>query len=318
LLLPMMIALALGSGLLGIMQSIAGADNALYFYNITNKGVPVGAFANRNHQAILLAMAFPMLAVYASAHVDSKTQSRFRKWIAISSGAVLVPLILVTGSRTGLLVGAIGIIGAAWLYQPPKRKASSRPTGFRTINFRIFAAIAGVVALGGLTLLMSRAAAIQRFVTADELSESRSGFWNVGLQLFWDNLPLGSGPGSFAKIYASAEPAALLDSTYLNHAHNDLLELAISYGLPGLAMLAIIAALALVFFGKLLQTKGQPGWTFRTLGFLLLFIAAIGSAIDYPLRTPLIASLMVIALYWCFPVRSHISKNRPPVPKRVE
>ena len=57
-LLPFCIALGMVSALLGLLPSIGGPNGSLYFYRVTNNGSAVGIFANRNHQAVYLAMLF--------------------------------------------------------------------------------------------------------------------------------------------------------------------------------------------------------------------------------------------------------------------
>ena len=43
--------------------------------------------------------------------------------------------------------------------------------------------------------------------------------------------------GFLCGSFQIAEPARLLDSTYLNHAHNDWIEIAVTFGVPGLLLL---------------------------------------------------------------------------------
>ena len=57
-LLPIVIGLGLISGLVGLLQVIGDPSGPLYLYMVTNNGSAAGLFANRNHQAILLAMLF--------------------------------------------------------------------------------------------------------------------------------------------------------------------------------------------------------------------------------------------------------------------
>ena len=91
------------SGLFGLFQAIGDPKGPLYFYRITNNGSAVGLFANRNHAAVMLACMGPMLAVYATALKGTDAQLRRRRLISAAIAIVLVPLILVTGSRSGLI-----------------------------------------------------------------------------------------------------------------------------------------------------------------------------------------------------------------------
>ena len=112
-LLPFCIALGMVSALLGLLQSIGGPNGSLYFYRVTNNGSAVGIFANRNHQAVYLATLFPMLAVYyVTADRKNPKIRKFRLWLATTGSIVLIPLILITGSRGGLLAALLGMLAA--------------------------------------------------------------------------------------------------------------------------------------------------------------------------------------------------------------
>ncbi len=122
-LLPVIIGIGLVTGLVGLIQAASGAGN---LYRISNEGSAVGLFANRNHQAVFLASMFPMLAVYACAGVKSVDQSKFRLWLAIAAGLVLIPLLLATGSRAGLITGLIGCLSVPLIYRTPQTLISTK------------------------------------------------------------------------------------------------------------------------------------------------------------------------------------------------
>ena len=49
----------------------------------------------------------------------------------------------------------------------------------------------------------------------------------------------GSGLGTFEKVYRMAEDPAKVDRYYVNHAHDDYLELAVETGLPGIILMLL-------------------------------------------------------------------------------
>ena len=294
-LLPVLIALLLASGLLGLLQVIGDAQSPFYTYRITNNGSAVGLLANRNHQAVLLAMLFPMLAVYAAIGRRRANQQTYGVYFAIFAALVLIPLILVTGSRAGLVLGAFAIISAFMLYRKPG-----------SIGWRIWLSGTAVVTLGLLTALLSRAEALQRLVDTEELDGSRAQFWKPLIDLSGSYFPVGYGPGGFAENYAMVEPKRLLDSTYLNRAHNDWLELYASFGLAGL-LVAVASLVMLLWFCRwtIAYRKDQTREAmFARLGMLMLAIMAMASVVDYPLRTPIFSALFVIACVWAAGART--------------
>ncbi len=297
-LLPALLILGFASGLVGFLQILGSSEGSLYFYSITNNGSAVGFFANRNHQAVLLAMLFPMLAVFASTGIKSPEQAAFRRWIALAGGIFLVPLILVTGSRAGLIVGTISIAAAFWIYRKPEGLAPAKRKTHR-IDWRIPAAAGGVLVLGAVTLLMSRAEAINRLLDNGNPQDDRLVFWRPIADMAMHNLPFGTGPGTIAEAYARIEPLALLDSTYLNRAHNDWLEVFANFGLLGALLLVVAVAIVIVRGWAVARDASKSRrLLYAKMGFAMIVAAALGSIGDYPLRTPIMASIFVIAAIW--------------------
>lgn len=299
-LLPLLIALAGLSGFIGLLQSIGDPQGALYFYRITNNGSAVGLFANRNHAATLLACLFPMLAVFASTAKGASDEVRLRQLVSIAIAIVLVPLILVTGSRSGLVGALIGLAAAGLLYR--------RPTDIRTVRrgaqsrvkpAHLLAALA-VTCLGFLTYYFSRAQAIERLFAEASGEDSRTDFWVVSLDLFWKYFPWGSGSGSFVEAFQIIEPIYLLDATYLNRAHNDWVETAVTFGLPGvIALAAAVFAFVWRSFNLWRHADGSRRYVaFGRLASVVIAMLAIASISDYPLRTPIMMGVFAIFALW--------------------
>jgi O-antigen ligase len=298
LLLPAFITLGLASGILGMLQVVGAPDGPLYLYKITNGDSAVGLFSNRNHQAVFLACLFPMLAVFASAGIKTVEQSRTRIGIAIAVGIVLVPLLLVTGSRGGLLAGVLGLLSIPALYRRPvitrpvKRKTRNRMTAFVAGGF-------AVVTLGVLTVLFARAKAIERFASA-HTTDDRLDMWVPITRMVWKYFPFGSGIGSFVEVYQIDEPAEILSLQYANHAHNDWLEILMTAGAPGVALFGIAAICWASSTFRALRSNPTDSRDFRfvRLGSTLLLLLAVASIADYPVRVPSMTCLTVIAAVW--------------------
>jgi O-antigen ligase len=291
------------TGLVGMLQVLGAGDGPLYFYNVTNNGLAVGLFANRNHQGIFLACLFPVLAVFACAGIKTEEQGRFRLGLAIAASVVLVPLLLVTGSRAGLILGVVGLLSVPLLYRKSELLRSKKAK-VRRFNLPVVAGAVLVMALGALTMLMSRAEALQRLLASDK-SDDRLLVWPYIAEIAWKYFPVGSGIGSFIEVYRIDEPYALLSPIYTNHAHNDWLELYMTAGLAGLALLAVV----IFAFAKATHRawRSAPAKSretmFARLGSILLVMIALGSIGDYPLRTPSLACIWVIAALWLSPAR---------------
>lgn len=310
LLLPTLILFGLASGMLGLLQVIGNPQGPLYFYSITNPGEAVGLFANRNHQAVLLACIFPMLSSFLSMPSASKEQRTLKVVGAVLTGAALVPLILVTGSRSGLIAGLLGLILAVVFYSKPKStKADERKSTILSNNYLLVSA--GVVSLVAVTLFMARAVAFQRTFNSDQSEELRWSVWPHILEFAKAYFPLGGGMGSFLEAYRLHEPKTLLAPLYFNHAHNDLLEFFVEAGAFG--VLVVLVAVFAFFRGAVILYNWREwkkrGHILGRLGIALTILLAAASLVDYPIRTPILSALFAVAAIWWERAKNEAAKT---------
>lgn len=311
-LLPVLLGLGLFSALLAVLQLIGDPDGQIYFYRITNNGFAVGLFANRNHQAVFLATLPAMALVWAtlrSSAVQADGRPAALYWACVVGGIVLLtPLILITGSRSGLLVSLFGFVAVpailwGWLQTTSREAGSSAPNRMRWFG----GAAVLLLLIGGLVLLtviLGRGLAIERLLGSDanDMRFHLLGTLFPMIRLYW---PWGSGFGSFAEVYRVHEPRALLAPTYVNHAHDDWLELVLTGGLPAVVLALLAALWFLRQFGRLLRPAGENRniVLIGRLGLLILFMLVLASVGDYPLRVPSLGCLAIVALLWMSPGR---------------
>lgn len=300
--LPLVLLALIGlSAAVGVAQILGPSGGPLYLYRITAPGSAVGLFANPNHQAAALACALPLLG-YFSAREHGFGTPAFRIAVAAASAVLIIPLLIVTGSRAGLGVGAVGLIGGLWVARSSLIGATAMPSRHvaRPRSRPIGLLLAGVVGVGALAVLLwSQRDSIDRIFAASSPDELRVRLIGRLTARAIDYLPVGSGFGTFEKVWRIDEPLALLSRAYLNHAHNDLAELAVEGGLPAVALL--IAALALVALGLF-----RAGWSGRPTpavlraraGGVMLAVLGLASLVDYPLRTPTGMMLAALAFAW--------------------
>jgi hypothetical protein len=286
------------SGIIGVLQLAASASGPLYFYSITNNGSAVGLFANRNHAAVLLACLFPMLAALATQGRTTNSRDRnTSNLIAVALSVSLIPLILVTGSRSGMLAAIIGLFGGMLLYisRAPSRRGSAA-----TMSAVLIVVAVLVLCLVSATLYYSRAEAIERLFGEATLTNGRSDFWKSSLPLFWRYFPLGFGPGLFVPVFQEIEPTTRLGGVYLNRLHNDWLETALTFGVPGVVLM--LAATIYYFHRTFILWMGMDGArsavALGRMASVIMAILAIASVSDYPLRTPAMAGFAALVLVW--------------------
>lgn len=295
LLLPAILIGVAASAVIGLVQ-ITSHD--LYFYRITNAGYPVGIFANRNHQAALVAMALPMLGVFARKPGTSERMARLRTGLAATAGIALLPFILANGSRAGLGLAIVGLAAGAALYFFRDRNSTLRISklGVAATASTVLVALALVVGAA----LYSRNDAITRISSAQMGADERFRFIPEMSRMAADFFPVGSGFGSFDSVFRSYEPSEALEHTYFNHAHNDALELAIESGAFGFLVLTAFLgwwASRTAHYWRDLPRDGRAR-RFGRLGSVMIGMLFAASLVDYPLRTPILSTLFFIAACW--------------------
>ena len=288
------IAITFASAIMGLVQIGSGMSGPAYIYAVSSEGLPVGLLANRNHQAALLAIALPMLGIWTRFDARSRQWNQARMLIAGALAILFLAMILVTGSRAGLVLGAIGLLAGIALGPKPKMLRRRRSAMLGAIG-----AVAVAVVLIGIVLSSGRALSIQRLLTAGgTASEQRIDALPTLLHMTRTFLPFGTGFGSFDPVFRMFEPDAALHSHYFNHAHNDVIELVLTGGIP--ALLVVVAALAwlaraslrIAAAGWTLDRDGRLGW----VGIVSCLMLLAGSVADYPLRTPLLSAILAFAV----------------------
>lgn len=278
------------STLLGLLQATrAGINNPFINAGINEIS---GPFANRNHFALLLAIGCSTAPVWAL--------QGSRNWggrLAIGAGLVLlfVLAIFATGSRAGLLVGAVGILLGmvmAWLRS---RRALRR-------RARWIAPVAGAgvltvaLAVVALSIMAGRATSVDRLLGQQVEQDLRARALPTVLSMVREYFPVGSGLGGFDPVFRIHEPLALLSPLYFNHAHNDFLEVVLDAGIAGLAVMII--AIGWWSWKSLQAWRRGPDGMLAQLGSTVLALVMIASVFDYPARTPLIMAIIIIAAVW--------------------
>lgn len=292
-----LVGIAIGSALLGLVQIAAGGQGPAYFFRNTSFGLPVGLFANRNHQAVLLALAVPLLWFWARRAIRPAPVLRFS--IAIGASLLFVPMILMTGSRAGMAGLGAALLLTPWLARLRVPREMAR--GQRRL---LFAALAvGVLLIGTLiayTVIAGQALSFNRLSDMDGLSgEKRVQALPILLRMLADFFPFGLGHGAFEPAFRWYEPDGLLMATYFNRAHNDPLEVALSGGLPAIAVMgALLVWLATRLFSAWRGGGSDSVNALARLGGVMAVGWLLASIADYPLRTPLAGVWFVLCCLW--------------------
>lgn len=255
-----------------------------------------GVFANRNHFALLLAIGCVLAPVWVFADVDPVALG-WRGPLAGGLVALFVLLIIVSGSRAGLILGLMGSVAGLALVSGRLRGALRGYPRWVFIAL-IVVLLVTVVSVVLVSLGAGRSLGIDRALGSELADGVRSGSAPVVRAMVWEYFPVGIGAGGFDPLFRAHEPLALLSAYYLNHAHNDFVELVLEHGVAGVVMLLV----AVASWGRL-SVRGwrHPGdpeaLLVRATSVVLLMIGA-ASTVDYPGRTPIFMALLVIFGCW--------------------
>lgn len=285
------VGIAVASAVLGVVQVVGDPDGPYYLYAVTNPGLPVGLFSNRNHEAVFLATILPILAAWAALLPSDRT--RLGLMIAAGVGLFLLAMILVTGSRAGTAMALVGIFGA-FLIRPVARGGEGR---LRRAWHLVWLAPLLLVAL---SWYQGRFTALDRLVATQEAADLRVSHTPLVLDITQSFMPFGAGFGSFDPVFRKFEADGMLTLRYFNHAHNDLLELGLTGGIPALLVLLAFLIWAGRRMFRIWTTQRGERRAFplqRAASFAMLIMLA-ASLVDYPLRTPLLSAFAALLCGW--------------------
>jgi len=275
------------SAVVGGLQVAGGPESPLRFYAVTNPNPAVGFFANRNHLASLLVCLVPFAAIQIIESLGRRPVAGVK--LALMLGIVGLAIVgaAMTQSRAAILLLALAIPGSlalAW-------RAGLVRDHRRIAIGLVVLGLAGAAALSPLAF----AGALDRF-DGGVSGDLRFKAAKVTAGAIVTYAPVGSGLGTFVPAYMAAEPPSSLESTYINHAHNDWLEVLLEGGLPALAVLVAF----LIWYGRAALRAWRPGRNsggpMARAASLVIALLLVHSLVDYPLRTP---AMMCVFAFAC-------------------
>ena len=278
---------AIGGVILGALQ-VSGSGNIAnspwYLYPEASYGLATGFFANANHMANLLVCTLPFLAAMLASG-----RERLGQWstaLTVAAGAAAILMIAGVVLSRSLAVGAL---------MAPVLAACAVILFPRCSTWRTWGAIAVLGFLVAIAALATASVPIGEFGTDAQSSvESRREMLVTSGRAVRDFFPFGSGLGSFRSVYQLYEDPSRVNGTYVPHAHNDYVELALETGLPG--GLLIIAFLAWWGRAALRAWRYEDAGAFARAASLASGAILLHTVVDFPLRTAAIGALFAMCL----------------------
>lgn len=287
------LAVVLLAILVGIAQVPGGATHVLHFYDISSIDGALGFFPNRNHMATLMLCTLPLAA--AGALVWFRESGDGARGLAIG-GAVLFGLAIVglvaTSARAGLVLAVPVLIGCILLARITRGRSGGR--GVRPLLLWAAIALALAAIIAGLAYSSIGTRLTTRVQTQGIVDSDRLEFARLTLKATPRFLPFGSGPATFRPVYAMIEPLDDLRPYYINHTHDDYLEILLEFGVPG--ALLLLAGLGWLGWASLAAwfDRDAADRAIRCAASVGVAAILLHSTFDYPVRTTTIAILLAL------------------------
>lgn len=268
---------------LGALQVASGGDRWAYLYRFSGTGA-VGVFANRNHMGSLLIVSIPFAAALFASSKGIGGGSAQARWVIGVAALLLVIIgVALNGSLAAMSLAFPVVIFSAALFPWTRRwRGVALPIG-------------GIALIGGVVLLAGTPiSSVVSAVGAETSIHSRQAIRSITVSAIRDTFPAGTGLGSFEQVYRQYEDQAAVTSKYVNHAHNDYLQLVLELGAPGLVLIILFlywwAVAAIRLWWSSVSTAFERAATIASAAILA------HSVVDYPLRTAAISAIFGTAI----------------------
>jgi O-antigen ligase len=285
---PSWLAAALLAGtiagvVLGALQ-VTGGGSHWYLYPESSFGA-IGFFANINHMADLLVCTLPFIAALFASARSANRQRNF----AIALGVVAAALLIVVGIALNHSLAVYGLT-------PPVLAGSALILLPQRSPWRRWAVVALAVLVVGAVATLGTASVRSSALASDTATsvESRQEMLATSAKAIPDFMPWGSGLGTFRSVYHLYENPTQVTNTYVIHAHDDYVELALETGVPG--VLLMIAFLVWWARAAWRACRYADNGVWARAASIASGAILIHSLVDFPLRTAAISAVLAMCL----------------------
>jgi hypothetical protein len=270
------IFIGVASSFQGLLQVIDGPSSSYYYYQITNWGPAVGFFANSNHFA---ALQYSLIPLAAAMLIDLRKQSTA---LILCFAIVVFPSLLIglllSGSRSAIILGIPAIILSVFFTMREDLIKLWRRHAMLIVSGAILST--AVLIAGGSAFKI-----VDRFQSPSVTGDLRWKIAAISLPSFQNFFPVGSGFGTFPSVYPLIGGPSDIIYEFVNHAHNDWLEIAIDGGIAPL----LLVCLFVFWLVKVTKQNFRSALNERRFGALagsiVMWLLMVHSCWDYPLRT---------------------------------
>lgn len=261
-------------------KSIARILNFIEAGGVGHQGEAHGTYLNRDHYSSFLAMSISLIFSFTVIHIRNFLIDKERFVYVL----LLVFLLLLTitslaiaRSRAGISLTIISFfINLIIFYKLLGKEGHPK-------KWLLLTPISGVL----LIFLIPTTHIINRFIGLDPAEDGRIEIFSNTIIAIKHFFPIGSGPGTFDEIYRNFQPIDQLN--YINHAHNDYLELLMETGVVGIYVIFSFFIIYFLYTYKLFQqikNKVTDYSYIRVASFVATLIFLFHALVDFNFHTP--------------------------------
>jgi O-antigen ligase len=276
-----------------ILQGLSGTSKIYGIRTTTSLSASIfGPYANHNHYAGLMEMLVPLSAAAAILQRGSK------RTILLFGTVLMAVSIVFSRSRGGMIALAAGLLFVCMvLFQLQRHRRG------------LLGILTASAVVGALVLMLGTDKILERLLETQD--QYRFSIYLDTIRMALHRPFFGYGLGTFPHVYPQFQ--SFWTNLFVNHAHNDYLELLSETGVVGFALIAwMMISVFRVGFSKLRRGENDEGRLLTLAAMTGIVSLLVHSLFDFNLHIPANAALFfvlcsAIATPFKYRVRPHAS-----------
>lgn len=255
------------------------------FFRVWSGGVPLGTYINQNHFVAFMEMVEPLaIGLMMMAILSQNLATTLKIILATLFGLISLALTftpLLTTSRMGAALLILSILLSFWAMTTPEiRKKVAAPIFALRFVLLILAIVIQLNVLQQIVTLTY----VDRLAPQAALGDLRWVLYSTTFEAIQNFLPFGTGPGTTPQVYQLYQPTTI--NLFVNHAHNDFIELMLDMGIFGLLIICLFMFFYIRRWRQLWQDKSSGFKLLQTGAGVGILLALLYSLTDFGLHTP--------------------------------
>jgi O-antigen ligase len=258
-----------------LVQGLSGTDRIYWVRTVGSISAAIyGPYVNHNHYAGLMEMLIPLTAAAAFLQRGSK------QVLLLFATAIMALSVALSRSRGGMIALAAQLLFVCFVLFRSQR-------GRRSLL--IFLGVCGAIA--AFVMVLGSDKILDRFAETQDMYRLK--IYRDTVSMAMHKPILGFGLGTFSDVYPAYK--TFYTNLFVNHAHNDYLEMLADTGVVGLAL--FVWMLVGVFrsgFSKVMDRDDEEGRLLTLAALTGIVGILIHSFIDFNLHIPANAALFFV------------------------